>query len=111
MWTNPQKAEDLLTFTKEIPNGKLHFVCSVTRQGYKIWTYAEPSFWLYWVDIRIGDNHYIRVPQSAKSLREIASQNWIYIKYPGDIVDLIWTSFRVLLHLSCVPKVGVGEGD
>ena len=29
MWLNPQKTTDLVTFTKEIFNGKLHFLCSV----------------------------------------------------------------------------------
>ena len=28
MWPNPQFPADLLTFTKEILNGKLHFLCS-----------------------------------------------------------------------------------
>ena len=28
MWTNPQLSVDLLTFTKEIFNGKRHFLCS-----------------------------------------------------------------------------------
>ena len=28
MWLNPQFPEDLATFTKEILNGKLHFLCS-----------------------------------------------------------------------------------
>ena len=28
MWSNPQKTEDLVTFTEEILNGKLHFMCS-----------------------------------------------------------------------------------
>ena len=30
MWPNPQETADLVTFTEEIPNGKLHFLCSVT---------------------------------------------------------------------------------
>ena len=30
MWPNPQEVADLVTFTKEILNGKHHFVCSVT---------------------------------------------------------------------------------
>ena len=30
MWPNPQKAADLVTFTEEILNGKLHFLCSET---------------------------------------------------------------------------------
>ena len=29
MWPNPQFPEDLVTFTKEILNRKLHFLCSV----------------------------------------------------------------------------------
>ena len=28
MWPNPQETTDLVTFTKEIPNGKPHFLCS-----------------------------------------------------------------------------------
>ena len=29
MWPNPQFPVDLVTFTEEILNGKLHFLCSV----------------------------------------------------------------------------------
>ena len=28
MWPNPQFPSDLVTFTEEILNGKLHFLCS-----------------------------------------------------------------------------------
>ena len=28
MWPNPQETADLVTFTGEILNGKLHFLCS-----------------------------------------------------------------------------------
>ena len=28
MWLNPRETADLVTFTEEIPNGKLHFLCS-----------------------------------------------------------------------------------
>ena len=30
MWPNSQEAADLVTFTEEIPNGKLQFLCSVS---------------------------------------------------------------------------------
>ena len=30
MWPNPQETADLVTFTEEIPNEKLHFLCSVS---------------------------------------------------------------------------------
>ena len=29
MWPNPQETADLVTFTEEILNGKLHFLCSI----------------------------------------------------------------------------------
>ena len=29
MWPNPQESADLVTFTQEILNEKLHFLCSV----------------------------------------------------------------------------------
>ena len=35
MWPNPQKTEDLVTFTEEIANGKLHFLCIFTN----VWQY------------------------------------------------------------------------
>ena len=31
MWTNPQETSDLVTFTEEILNGKLHFLRSVWK--------------------------------------------------------------------------------
>ena len=31
MWPNPQKTADLVTFTEEILNGKLHFLCSALK--------------------------------------------------------------------------------
>ena len=33
MWPNPQFSADLVTFTEEILNGKLHFLCSVFCQS------------------------------------------------------------------------------
>ena len=33
MWRNPQETTDLVTFTEEIPTGKLHFLCSVCVGG------------------------------------------------------------------------------
>ena len=30
MWSNPHETADLVTFTKETLNGKLHFLCSGT---------------------------------------------------------------------------------
>ena len=37
MWPNLQETADLVTFIEEILNGKLHFLCSVTR-GFELAT-------------------------------------------------------------------------
>ena len=37
MWPNPQETVDLVTFTGEIFNGKLHYLCSVNES-------LDPSF-------------------------------------------------------------------
>ena len=34
MWPNPQFHADLVTFTKEILNGKLHFMCSMRTAAF-----------------------------------------------------------------------------
>ena len=34
MWPNPQETKDLVTFTEEIFNEKLHFLCNVTQVFY-----------------------------------------------------------------------------
>ena len=34
MWSNPQISADLVTFTEEIFNGKLHFLCSVSLKSF-----------------------------------------------------------------------------
>ena len=38
MWPNPQFPTDLVTFTEEILNGKLHFLCSVSVAIHKTWS-------------------------------------------------------------------------
>ena len=34
MWPNLQETADLVTFTEEILNGKLHFLCSVSQNDH-----------------------------------------------------------------------------
>ena len=41
MWLNAQFSADLVTFTEEILNGKLHFLCSVIRRS-SLEVYSEP---------------------------------------------------------------------
>ena len=45
MWPNPQETADLVTFTEEILNGNVHFLCSVWKfGGHKFWGRADPIF-------------------------------------------------------------------
>ena len=37
MWPNPQFSSDLVTFTEEILNAKLHFLCSLSLTLFKEW--------------------------------------------------------------------------
>ena len=43
MWPNPQFPADLVTFTEEICNGKLHFLCSIISFG-GTWFSGWPSW-------------------------------------------------------------------
>ena len=36
MWPNPKETADLVTFTEEILNGKLHILCSVKCRAHGI---------------------------------------------------------------------------
>ena len=44
MWPNPQETGDLVTFTEEIVNGKLHFLCSDSYFHEKSTTYKRNNF-------------------------------------------------------------------
>ena len=44
MWPNPQVTADLVTFTEEILNGKLHFLCSVSINDVTELHYCNPAY-------------------------------------------------------------------
>ena len=50
MWPNPQETAGLVTFTEEILNGKLHFLCSVSASMKKKHSFGIvslcPKLWL-----------------------------------------------------------------
>ena len=48
MWPNPQETADLVTFTEEILNGKLHFLCIPPSIRYK-------DYENYWINIFLLD--------------------------------------------------------
>ena len=50
MWPNPQIPADLVTFTEEIHNGKLHFLCSVNG----VFKVSNQTYWKLGVDILIN---------------------------------------------------------
>ena len=41
MWPNPQETADFVTFTEEILNGKLHFLCSADGFRHSMRVYFE----------------------------------------------------------------------
>ena len=41
MWANPQFPAELVTFTEEILNGKLHFLCSVRISSPNFWSFFK----------------------------------------------------------------------
>ena len=45
MQPNPQETADLVTFTEEILNGKLHFLCSVREMFLMEMEAMEDNFW------------------------------------------------------------------
>ena len=45
MWRNPQENADLVTFTEEILNGKLHILCSEPSMFVGVWI----RFWEMWM--------------------------------------------------------------
>ena len=47
MWLNPQETADLVTFTEEIHNGKLHVLCSKYKDFKSISTLKMSGF-LIW---------------------------------------------------------------
>ena len=52
MWPNPQVTADLVTFTEEIFNEKLHFLCSDSILSHANHNYANNSSWF----IKTDDN-------------------------------------------------------
>ena len=54
MWPNPQFPADLVTFTEEILNGKLHF-CAVKSVAYKKSVYTSPFIWF--LDYKAHEGH------------------------------------------------------
>ena len=75
MWPNPQETADLVTFTEQILNGKLHFLCSdgivleiltnssdfrrdsgFFKDVFKFWNFKSPSFC-----VRHHLHHYVQL--------------------------------------------------
>ena len=53
MWPNLQETEDLVTFTEEILNGKLHFLCSVRCCIAALKTFGNFTDWKYEINLSV----------------------------------------------------------
>ena len=67
MWSNPQETAGLVTFTEEILNGKLHFLCSVVLS-------MQEELASYLEVIKIYTALDIKFPR-VRNLREITKLN------------------------------------
>ena len=56
MWPNPQETADLVTFTEETLNGKLHFLCSAYAQvsNHVDFFYCGGDFFKNWANFSIS---------------------------------------------------------
>ena len=55
MWPNPEFPADLVSFTEEILNGKLHFLCSDGRFDHSSWAYEIAKFWMIKLCLNVSD--------------------------------------------------------
>ena len=80
MWPNPQFPADLVTFTEETLNGKLHFLCS-------------DLFTVYIKDTAI--EAYLELSQTntkdffAKTVKGLQALNYFHKKAPFQIFDMV----------------------
>ena len=52
MWTSPQETVDLVSFTEEILNGKLQFLCSDWKNMLEIlWKFTTRQKILFWIQL------------------------------------------------------------
>ena len=77
MWTNPQETADLIKFTEEILNGKLHFLCSVQRVVTSANNHTDVMLEYYFYNMLIcrdqnnNNNLYGTAAQGSKFLKEM----------------------------------------
>ena len=68
MWSNPQFSADLVTFTEEILNGKLHFFAVITSNCVVGVVLADlKAFLLCWYDKKITNNTFTVLKSDSPS--------------------------------------------
>ena len=97
MWPYPQETADLVTFTKEILKGKLHFLCSVTtpnQRGKRVNYFINSQFpycsFIWMFTLKACNKRIDRIHE--KSLGRILSdyESWFY-----DMLSTInWKTIR-----------------
>ena len=80
MWPNPKFAADLVTFTEEIFNGKLHFLCSVVVNELKETTFKNIHQYSFLCTI----DHFLKVT-SAKNYSLSSGNPWYVINEFEDL--------------------------
>ena len=103
MWPNPQETADLVTFTEEILNGKLHFLSHVRPQKSFQKTLKLLSLLCWWIIIDIS--HFdLQNVFSTGILRKMCSENMqqIYRRIPIAKCDFNKVAKITLWH-GCSP--------
>ena len=96
MWPNPQVTADLVTFTEEIFNEKLHFLCSDSILSHANHNYANNSSWF----IKTDDN--ITLFWTVFGFGKWFSYfNWERLAY----VFSKKKAMKDFLSLWCIPKI------
>ena len=85
MRPNPQETEDLVTFTEEILNGKLHFLCSSIYVGRLSFSISR-------------ENDIFASFETSLTMSTEVSYNWIFSVL--NTSDAITSSFYGKVHIS-----------
>ena len=90
MWLNPQETVDLVTFTKEILNGKLHFLWHIVYIFKNNWNfltkfwYSDQMFSRNICAFATHDNFFIRTIYKYLDMVSVGNLHWGYPLKNGD---------------------------
>ena len=97
MWPNPQETADLVTFTEEVLNGNLHFLCSDICVG-RLYFSIFPDYFLLFFNRMTKQNDIFASFDTSLTMSNEASYNWFFSVL--NTSDAITSSFYGKVHIS-----------